>query len=36
MRTVGEGELKIMDHFGSFGGFQGTNSGITLGVSVRT
>ena len=32
MRTMGEGELKRIDEFGSFRGFQGTNSGITLGV----
>ena len=32
MRTMGEGGLKRMDHFGSFGGFQGTNSGRTLNV----
>ena len=28
----GIGELKRMDDFGSFGGFQGTNSARTLGV----
>ena len=32
MRTMGEGGIKIMEYFGSFGGFQGTNSARTLGV----
>ena len=32
MRKMGEGGLNIMDDFGSFGGFQGTDSGRTLGV----
>ena len=30
MRTMGEGRFKRMDNLGSFGGFQETNSGITL------
>ena len=32
MSKMGEGVLKIMDAVGRFGGFQGTNSGIILGV----
>ena len=31
MRKIGEGGLKRMEKFGSFGGFQGKNYGITLG-----
>ena len=31
-RAMGEGGLKTMEDFGSFGGFQGNNSGRTLGV----
>ena len=32
MRKIGEGRLKIMDNFGSFGGFQGTNYESKSGV----
>ena len=30
MRKMGEGGLKIMGDFGTFGNFQGTDSGRTL------
>ena len=32
MSNTGEVGLKIINDFGSFSGFQGTNSGRTLGV----